>query len=260
MRDASTLLRDVASDISGEAASGVGKAGNKAGEAGGKAGGKLSEYADKLRPSEDALASIDRPEADNVVVEAPDFEKAKSKIPFQTKSEASEDGSTEKPTGKEYANNAKKEYEAKAQEYKEQVHGRAEEYKTQAHGKAKDYLAAKLPEERREIFIERLKKVIVEVQGREECGFLWQKFLFLLHFVVYRLIGFLPTDYQAIDTLLYLAEHNIGQGREKVLKNAETAQGAARDVAGNDSVKVILGNLRVCTILVLPFYVRYDSC
>ena len=105
--------------------------------------------------------------------------------------------------------------EEKSSEFKTKANETTKEGKE----KAKKYLLEKFPEERRNLFVERFKKVIVEVQGNDEY-------------------------YQAIDTLLYLIDRTYTETKSKAREKTKDAQGVARDIGGNDNVKVALTNLR----------------
>lgn len=49
-------------------------------------------------------------------------------------------------------------------------------------GQTKEYLSEKIPKERREQTIWRLKKMIIEVQGHADCGYFQTLFLTLLSY------------------------------------------------------------------------------
>lgn len=84
----------------------------------------------------------------------------------------------------------------------------------------KEYLQEKIPKERREQAIWRLKKMVIEIQGH--------------------------ADYQqAIETLLSMAEKYAGH-----TKGATKQSGSAvQDVRANDSVRTVEQNLRVSVSL-----------
>ena len=80
-----------------------------------------------------------------------------------------------------------------------------------------NYLKGKMPEERRDQTIWRLKKMVVEIQGHQ--------------------------DYQsAIETLLNLAERYAGHGRDIAQQGKGTVQGAHQD----DALQLAEADLKVC--------------
>lgn len=130
VNDATLLLRDMASDSAQKAAN-------------------------VIRPPEDQLAQIDHPAPDNVWHEKPEMNKEAVKSRMKTKTQ--QDG----PAGAGQG--------ASVEEVKGQA---AEEAKTRGRElseKTKEFLASKMPKERREQTIWRLKKMIVEIQGHSDC-------------------------------------------------------------------------------------------
>ncbi|KAK6526847.1 hypothetical protein TWF281_010043 [Arthrobotrys megalospora] len=217
LTDCTILLRDIASDAAQ------------------KAGGKL-------QPSHDQLKQIDRPAEDNTWHEAPDLSRgaiqnrAKSAFnknaPVNTEDVRQAVGDTTAaahPEGsrdpQNLAQQAVGEYQTgspsgidaqggvqaglntldarkddqKLEEQKSKAKETTNEYKR----RASDYLKGKMPQERRDQTIYRLKKMVVEIQGHE--------------------------DYQqAIDTLLYLAETYAGHTKA-VGEQANTSVSTVRD-------------------------------
>ncbi|KAF3930580.1 hypothetical protein ABW19_dt0204060 [Dactylella cylindrospora] len=199
LNDATILLRDIASDAAQNA------------------GGRL-------QPSQDQLAQIDTPAEDNTWHEAPDLsrnairDRAKgsfnrnapvttedveqavgdataaahpqgSRDPQALRQQAIEEGQQGTSSGIDAVggvNTGLDRLQAstddqKLEEQKDKARDKKNEYKT----RAQDYLKGKVPQERRDQTIYRLKKMVVEIQGHE--------------------------DYQqAIETLLYLAETYAG--------------------------------------------------
>jgi len=217
LNDATIMLRDIASDAAQ------------------KAGGRL-------QPSQEQLSQIDHPAEENTWHEAPNFsrgsmsERAKGAFnknaPINTedvKHAAGEANATAHPEGsrdpRALAETAAEERkqgtqagidtkgglnaainhlnenkdDQKFEEQKEKVNKKTNEYQN----RAQDYLKGKMPQERRDQTIYRLKKMIVEIQGHE--------------------------DYQqAIDTLLYLAETYAGHTKS-VGKQTNQSVGAVRE-------------------------------
>ncbi|KAI0382776.1 hypothetical protein F5Y04DRAFT_43546 [Hypomontagnella monticulosa] len=173
LNDATILLRDIAGDAATNAAS-------------------------KVRPSGEDLAQIDRPADDNVWHDTPDFSKENVKSQFKNiyKSDPAQDAKNVAASGAQAARqsdgttgdriNAAQSAASTAAEQvksnidpetKESTKQTAEEYRA----RTKQYLSKKMPEERRDQAIWRLKKMVVECQQH-------------------------PDYNQAISTLLDLAE------------------------------------------------------
>ncbi|KAK6533430.1 hypothetical protein TWF694_002369 [Orbilia ellipsospora] len=217
LNDAGIMLRDIASDAAQ------------------KAGGKL-------QPSQDQLSQIDHPAEENTWHEAPNLsrdamkDRAKgafnrnapvntetvqeavgeataaahpegSRDPRALGQVAAEERQQGAPAGIDARGglnaainhlDANKD-EGKIEENKKKTNEKTDEYKR----RAQDYLKGKMPQERRDQTIYRLKKMVVEIQGHE--------------------------DYQqAIDTLLYLAETYAGHTRA-VGQQTNQSVGAVRE-------------------------------
>ncbi|KAJ5934897.1 hypothetical protein N7466_004444 [Penicillium verhagenii] len=178
LSDATVLLRDIAADASQKAAN-------------------------QVRPSEDQLAQIDTPAEENVWHEKPNVNKDDLKNRFKkNKGEKASVASTSVVENPEVGDDAS---------VSPSEQSRTKQYAN----KTKDYLNDKIPKERREQTIWRLKKMIIEIQGH--------------------------ADYQqAIETLLELAEKYAGH-----TKTAGTQSGGAvKDVRATDSVQAVEYNLR----------------
>ncbi|KAL1606433.1 hypothetical protein SLS60_003837 [Paraconiothyrium brasiliense] len=228
LSDATILLRDIAGDAA-------------------------QNTANKVKPGEHQLNQIDHPAEDNTWHDVPDFSKDKLKTQLKQQSpfskgdaqkaagdvtqaahpEGSRDpadvaqaGATEAQTGQSTGLNAQN----AASEAKRQVSENiSEEDKDRAREKRErlnNYLRQKMPEERRDQTIWRLKKMVVEIQGHQ--------------------------DYQrAIDTLLTLAEQYAGHGRDVAQQGKGSVQGAHQD----DSLQMAEADLKVC----LPGFVRDNA-
>lgn len=154
------------------------------------AGDVAQKAAGKVNPSDEELDNLDEPAEDNTWHDTPDMGKmkdqAKSMQPFgkdglkgaakDAKSTAqNSDGKTGgamdglKQGAKNLKNQAKSnvpdDQQDKAGDMKEQ----ARDAKDTAKDKTKNYLKEKVPEERRDQTIWRLKKMIVEIQGHQDC-------------------------------------------------------------------------------------------
>ncbi|KAJ5983394.1 hypothetical protein N7481_005493 [Penicillium waksmanii] len=180
LSDATVLIRDIAADASQKAAN-------------------------QVRPSEDKLAQIDEPAEENTWHEKPNINKDDLKGKFKkNKTDKSSVGSpsiAESETGT--AGDASSVTPSEASRRKKLA------------GQTKEYLADKIPKERREQTIWRLKKMIIEVQGH--------------------------ADYQqAIETLLTMAEKYAGHTKTVTGESGT----AVRDVRATDSVNAVEYNLR----------------
>ena len=177
LSDASILLRDIAGDAA-------------------------QKSANKVNPTDEELQNIDRPADDNTWHEAPNLDKEnfkqqlKSRVPIGKKDveqagrdaaqAANPDGSrdpadvaqraaqdqqqgtsqTDPRAGAEVAaNNLKEKVSANTNENDKQ---KAKELRE----RSENYLKTKMPKERREQLIWRLKKMVVEIQGHPDCK--WQ--------------------------------------------------------------------------------------
>ncbi|KAH8781271.1 hypothetical protein F5883DRAFT_169847 [Diaporthe sp. PMI_573] len=202
LNDASILLRDIAGDAATNAAG-------------------------KVRPSEDRLAQIDRPADDNTWHDKPDFSKENIKGQIQKNykgndpqqdaqqvadnaATAAQDPSTDSgvnvAAGVDAAKQTAQEKtgitDQDAAAAKEAANKRAAEYRA----KTLDYLKKKVPQERREQTIWRLKKMILECQQH-------------------------PDYQEAITTLLDLAEQYGGHASTLAQGGTGTVQGARSSLA-----------------------------
>lgn len=207
------------------------------------AGDAASKTAGKVQPSESDLNQIDRPAEDNVWHENPELskDKLKSKLPFGKKelqdaanagvSTAHPDGSTDPREAAELAArdqqqgtssgvDARAGASAAVNILKEKADTgdagqKAKDKKREYNERTQNYLKGKMPKERREQTIWRLKKMIVEVQGH--------------------------SDYQqAIETLLRLAEEYTGHTKSI----AAQSQGTVKDAHGDNSLKTAETNFK----------------
>ncbi|KAJ5544819.1 hypothetical protein N7535_006793 [Penicillium sp. DV-2018c] len=179
LNDAMTLGKDIAADASQKAAN-------------------------QVRPGEEELAQIDKPAEDNVWHEKPNISKEDLKAKAKKNKAATENQAqatvSENDSGIDTNTKVKEEANTKVKEYSD---------------KTKNYLSEKIPQERREQTIWRLKKMIIEIQGH--------------------------ADYQqAVETLLGLAEQYAGHTKEATKQGGSSA----RDVMKNDSVQAVKYNLR----------------
>jgi len=228
LNDAVILLRDIAGDAAQKAAT-------------------------KVNPSEDALAQIDRPADDNTWHETPDL--SRENIRNQVKdtynknkplnkedlNRAAGDASqTAHPSGErdpaavgnaaardqQYGTssgvNAQGGLRAGIDSLNQSAHEnsdipqKAEETARNYKARTNNYLKNKMPEDRREQTIWRLKKMVVEIQGHQ--------------------------DYQrAIDTLLRLAEEYSGHSRNV----AQQSTGAVKGAHSDNQLKMAEADLKV---------------
>jgi len=220
LSDATILLRDIAGDAA-------------------------TKTADRVNPSHDQLSQIDHPAEDNTWHEVPDLSRGniksqiKNNTPFNKRdaekaagdvNQAAHPGGSRDPT--DTANLAQREGEsgtsqgldaqAALGETKQKISENIpEEDKDRAQAqreRVKRYLKGKMPEERREQTIWRLKKMVVEIQGHQ--------------------------DYQrAIETLIRLAEQYTGHGKNLAGQSKSQVQGAHQ---GDDALQLAEADLKVC--------------
>ena len=164
LNDATVLLRDMAGDAA-------------------------TNTANKVRPSEDKLNQIDQPAEDNTWHDTPDLNKDslkqrasdtyKKNKPFNRNQAADAaqqgvDNAQSQPTDQDAAGTGAS---TAAQNLKDQARAnvdpetqeKAEKAKNATVQKTRNYLDKKMPQERRDQSIWRLKKMIVEIQGHSDC-------------------------------------------------------------------------------------------
>jgi hypothetical protein len=141
------------------------------------AGDAATEAAGRVRPNEDQLNQIDRPADDNTWHENPDF--SKENIRNQVKSTYnknkpvdSQDLQDARATAESHQDGQAGAIEGASVLKERAQQGIPEDKKDKARetrAKTKNYLDKKMPQERREQTIWRLKKLVVEVQGHPDC-------------------------------------------------------------------------------------------
>ncbi|KAF2724629.1 hypothetical protein K431DRAFT_194268, partial [Polychaeton citri CBS 116435] len=196
------------------------------------AGDAAQNAANKLNPTEEQLSQIDQPADDNTWHEAPNLSKDNFKSQLQAKvpigkkdakeaagdaTQAADPSGTRDPAATaDSTANAKADGAPSGLDEKEGVRAGAQTLKNrvdentpeeqkdkarQAREKTENYFKGKMPKERRDQVIWRLKKMVVEVQGHQ--------------------------DYQqAIDTILYLAEEYTGHAKDIAGQSQGTVKGA----------------------------------
>ncbi|KAJ9403426.1 hypothetical protein DTO045G8_8841 [Paecilomyces variotii] len=222
LSDATVLLRDIAGDAALKAGS-------------------------KVKPSEEQLAAIDQPAPENTWHEKPNI--SKDQLKSQVKSKTLKNAPGDRQTLEETANTAtqaatggqdpretgnidvrsgaqaatSKAQEAVEQGVPEETKGQAREVTNQAREvtnetrqRTMSYLNEKVPEERRDQFIGRVKKMLVEIQSH--------------------------SDYQqAIETLLTLAEKYTGHGKNLTSQTG----GTVKSITSDDNLKAAQTKLKV---------------
>jgi len=157
--DATVLLRDIAGDAAQNAAN-------------------------RVNPSQDELAQIDRPADDNTWHDNPDmsrgnlknqikgqYEKQKPFSRSDMRDAAGDATQNAHPSGSRDPADAA-DLAARDQQHGTDSQNMPEETKAKGRnvaGQAKGYLSDKLPQERRDQTIWRLKKMVVEIQGHQDC-------------------------------------------------------------------------------------------
>ncbi|KAF1971070.1 hypothetical protein BU23DRAFT_648497 [Bimuria novae-zelandiae CBS 107.79] len=218
LSDATILLRDIAGDAA-------------------------QNTATKVKPGEEQLSQIDRPADDNTWHDVPDLSKdnlrgqLKHKSPFskgdaqkaagdvtqaahpdgsRDPADVAQAGATEAQTGQETGLNAQNAASEAKRQASENIPEEQKDRARRQRERLSNYLKTKMPEERREQTIWRLKKMVVEIQGHQ--------------------------DYQsAIETLLNLAERYAGHGRDIAQQGKGSVQGAHQD----DALQLAEADLKV---------------
>lgn len=141
-------------------------------------GDAATKTANRVNPTEEQLAQLDDPAADNTWHETPDFKgmKAeyqekynKNKLFGKNQAQKTLDNSAQvaQAEGAEAGANAGL-VDAK-QRLDENIPEEKQDQARQYRERTQNYLREKMPKERREQTIWRLKKMVVEVQGHQDC-------------------------------------------------------------------------------------------
>lgn len=164
VQDATILIRDMASDSAQKAAG-------------------------ALKPSEEDLAQIDKPADESVWHESPNLSKEALKSRFKKEKSEKPQGSVDTVNGSHSINGANgvngvngvdgvatsqqagTSGTADTAEVKDQATTTAKQRSKEAAERTKKFLSEKMPRERREQTIWRIKKMIVEIQGHADCKF-----------------------------------------------------------------------------------------
>ncbi len=147
-------------------------------------GDAAQQVATKVNPDDEQLAQIDKPADDNTWHDTPNMADIKSQI----KSAVDKNTPFSKKDVKDAANKAQTNHDdpqAAAQagasmlqqradenipdEQKDKAREKAKETNKITKEKTKTYFSKKMPQERREQTIWRLKKLVVEIQGHPDC-------------------------------------------------------------------------------------------
>lgn len=193
------------------------------------AGDASQKAANRIRPSEEQLSQVDQPAQENVWHEKPGIPKEQLKSGMQrTKEEAGEVAgtATQAATGGQdptatgnvdvqagAATGIQKAKEKIPEDVSEQAKGRTQELKE----RTRSYMSEKMPRERRQQAIWRLKKMVIEIQGH-------------------------PEYQQAIGTLLSLAEKYGGRTIDVFQQGAGSVR---QQFQGNEKVRTMETNLKV---------------
>lgn len=140
-------------------------------------GDAAANLANVVKPSEDDLAQVDRPADDNTWHDVPTTEDLKGKlssavdkanpIKKQDPQDVAADAQTSAQAGQTKTDSAN----AAAGTVKDRINEEHKENARKALNKTKDFFNEKMPEERRDQTIWRLKKMVVEIQGHPDCEF-----------------------------------------------------------------------------------------
>lgn len=234
------------------------------------AGDAAQTAANKVNPSQDRLAQIDRPADDNTWHDTPELSVSNlknqaretfnknsplskkdikdaagdanqaadpndSRDPRETADKAARDQQTGGSSGVDAVGGAKAGVQSLANKIPQEHKGRANEMAQNAKASTKNYLGKKMPQERRDQTIWRLKKMVVEIQGHQDCkspsaSYPWHP------------CSHAELDQQAVTTLLDLAESYGGHTKNLTQQGAGTVKGAHAD----DSLRTVEADLRVC--------------
>lgn len=151
------------------------------------AGDAAQKAATKINPDEDKLAQIDHPAEDNTWHDAPNLSKDNLKQQLNDRKPFSKgdaqaavnkgvdaaqrsDGSVDPAAGANVAGGHlqdRSDVDPDTQQKADDAKGKAQEYRDRTTG----YMKNKMPEERRDQTIWRLKKMVAEIQGHQDCEF-----------------------------------------------------------------------------------------
>ncbi|OJJ49338.1 hypothetical protein ASPZODRAFT_61111 [Penicilliopsis zonata CBS 506.65] len=205
LSDATILIRDIAGDASQKAA-------------------------DRVRPSEEQLAQVDQPAEENVWHEKPNLSKDELKARFKNRANENKPAAAankaaqastggQQPTSAsdiDFRGGAVAGYQNLKETTSENVPEETKNRTRELADRTKNYLSQKMPQERRDQVIWRLKKMVLECQSH--------------------------ADYQqAIETLLELAEKYAGHTKDY----ASQGSGAVKDVRAGGPVQQAETNLRI---------------
>lgn len=217
------------------------------------AGDAATNVAGRVNPTQEQLDSMDRPADDNTWHDVPDLSKdnlrnqVQSRAPFGKKEakdiagnatqEAHPSGSRDPADAAELAardqqqgGNSGVDAQAGARtavnQVKDQIpedqKDRMRETRDRTREKTVNYMKEKMPQERREQVIWRLKKMIVECQGHPDCELSCDVCDFLANGI---------PDMRAIETLLRLAEEYTGHSKNLAGQGTGAVKGAHTDAA-----------------------------
>ena len=139
------------------------------------AGDSAQNAANVFRPHEDQLNQIDRPAEDNTWHDVPQMDDLRSQARgfYQQNKPFGSKEAKDAAADAQQANTAQDAAQIGASNLQDSV---PEDQKQQARGtskayldKTKGYVDKKMPKERREQTIWRLKKMVVEIQGHQDC-------------------------------------------------------------------------------------------
>ena len=136
------------------------------------AGDSAQNAANVFRPNEDQLSQIDRAADDNTWHDVPKMDNLRT--------QAKEKYQTNKPFGRSEVQNATEarnpdgtiDTTAASSTLKDRVPEDQKQKARETWDKTKGYMDKKMPKERREQTIWRLKKMVVEIQGHQDCKLL----------------------------------------------------------------------------------------
>lgn len=141
------------------------------------AGDAAQKAANKVNPSDEALAQIDRPAADNTWHDTPDLSASSLKNQMKdmfnkntsltTQDLRDAAGETTETSGIQSGINTLK--DRASDNIDDDTKDKIKDAKNATQERTMNYLRKKMPEERRDQTIWRLKKMVVEIQGHPDC-------------------------------------------------------------------------------------------
>ncbi|RFU31284.1 hypothetical protein B7463_g5064, partial [Scytalidium lignicola] len=168
------------------------------------AGDAATKVATSVKPSEEELSQIDQPAPENTWQEAPNLSRENIKNQMAHRSNKQTPASTRDSGYHGDAVAEDQQYQDQSTAGTDATSGAAKERAREARERTRTYLSKKIPEERRERTIWRLKRMIIEIQGRSDYN-------------------------EAVNSLLSLAENYAGHATAISQQSAHSAKNIYED-------------------------------